>query len=82
MSAEIKIIPAKQFVKIQYFPAHTKAEVLSTFKTQVVKAGDNQFVEGVVYSQNEAVVMTANMTDDVEEDKVILISVCDICSRQ
>ncbi|XP_041358605.1 delta(24)-sterol reductase-like [Gigantopelta aegis] len=70
VSAEIKIVPAKQFVKIEYFPVHTKADMLTTFKNQVMRNHGNQFVEGVVYSRNEAVVMTANMTDDVEKEKI------------
>jgi len=35
---------------------------------------DNKFVEGLVYSHDSAVIMTGQMTDDLEPDKVIWLS--------
>ena len=70
MSAELRIVPAKKFVRIEFKPAHTKQEMLKLFEEETKKKEDNQFVEGLVYSSDEAVIMTANMTDDAEPGKV------------
>ena len=35
----------------------------------------NKFVEGLVYSRDSAVIMTGQMTDDLEPDKVIWLFV-------
>lgn len=70
VSAEIRIVPAKKFVRIDYQPVHTHQEMLSVFERETNKKSDNEFVEGLVYSMDEAVVMTSNMTDDAEPDKI------------
>lgn len=35
-----------------------------------MKKQDNEFVEGLVYSKDTAVIMTGNLTDEAEPDKV------------
>lgn len=40
------------------------------FEEESKKQAGNEFVEGLAFSLNEAVIMTANMTDDAEPDKV------------
>lgn len=73
VAAEIKIVPAKKFVKIDYMPVHTHQDILSTFKRETEKSSGNEFVEGLVYSLDEAVIMTSNMTDEAEPAKVSLV---------
>ncbi|XP_071117270.1 delta(24)-sterol reductase-like isoform X1 [Haliotis cracherodii] len=70
VSAEIKIIPAKKFVKIEYYPVHTKREMLRKFEEEIKKKSGNEFVEGLAYSREKGVIMTANMTDEAEHDKI------------
>ncbi|XP_064604727.1 delta(24)-sterol reductase-like [Liolophura sinensis] len=70
VSAELRIIPAKKYVKLEYFPVHSKDDMIKKFEEETEKRSDNQFVECLVYSRNKAVVMTANMTDDVNLNKV------------
>ncbi|XP_067677801.1 delta(24)-sterol reductase-like [Haliotis asinina] len=70
VSAEIRIIPARKYVKIEYYPVHTKTDMLRKFQEETKKKSGNDFVEGLVYSLDKAVIMTANMTDDVEQDKI------------
>ncbi|XP_002740991.1 delta(24)-sterol reductase [Saccoglossus kowalevskii] len=68
VAAEIKIIPAKKFVKIEYFPVKTTENISKVFKDKVF--GENEFVEALVYSDHEAVIMTANQTENAEAEKV------------
>ncbi|ESO89669.1 hypothetical protein LOTGIDRAFT_125011 [Lottia gigantea] len=70
VSAKMKIVPAKKYVKIEYAPVHTTDSMIEKFESECMKKEGNQFVECLVYSKNEGVVMTANMTDEAEEDKI------------
>ena len=63
-------MPAKKYVKVNFKPAHSMSEVIKVFTEETLKKTGNNFVEGLVYSKNTAVIMTANMTDEVEEQKV------------
>ena len=73
MSAEIHIIPAKKYVRLEYQPVYKFEEIVSTFKEKTLKEANNDFVEGLVFSKDEAVIMTGIMTDDAEEDKVLIL---------
>ncbi|CAD5118336.1 DgyrCDS7048 [Dimorphilus gyrociliatus] len=74
VSADIRIVPAKKFVKLSYKPVHTFSEVVTEFEQSTLKKTGNDFVEGLMYSKNEAVIMTGIMTDEAEPDKVNVIS--------
>ena len=69
VSAEIKIIPSKKYVKMEYFPVHSKEEMARKFQEQTLLKEKNEFVEMLAYSLDEAVVMTANLTDEAEPEK-------------
>lgn len=71
VSAEIKIIPSKKFVRMEYFPVHSKEEMVWKFQEQTLLQDQNEFVETLAYSLDEAVVMTGNLTDEAESDKVV-----------
>ncbi|GJQ68037.1 hypothetical protein Trydic_g10670 [Trypoxylus dichotomus] len=67
-AVEIQLIPAKKFIKLNYMPLKNEQ-----IKDEFVKASydkKNEFVEVLMYGKNKAVLMTGNMTDDVEEDKL------------
>lgn len=70
VSAEIRIIPAKKYVRLEYQPVYKFEEIVNTFKEKTLKEANNDFVEGLVFSKDEAVIMTGIMTDDAEEDKI------------
>ncbi|XP_076440884.1 delta(24)-sterol reductase-like [Babylonia areolata] len=70
VSAELRIIPAKRYVRIEYKPAHSRQDMLRLFEAETRRKEGNEFVEGLVYSLDTAVVMTANMTDEAEPGKV------------
>ncbi|BFZ16325.1 hypothetical protein BsWGS_19364 [Bradybaena similaris] len=69
VSAEIQIIPAKKYVKLEYQPVHSQSE-LTRLMGDSQTYEQNQFVEALVYSRTQSVFMTGNMTDEVEADKM------------
>ncbi|EDV22522.1 uncharacterized protein TRIADDRAFT_50623 [Trichoplax adhaerens] len=71
VSAEIKIVPAKKYVKLNYQPSHSRGESIKLFE-EASNDETNDFVEGLMYSSEEAVIMTGTMTDNVEPDKLQL----------
>lgn len=77
MSAEIRIIPAKKYVRLHYQPCHTLDNLCKTFKAESLKGLDgnkdvapNMFVEGLMYSPDSAVIMSGTLTDEAEPGKV------------
>ncbi|KAK3590755.1 hypothetical protein CHS0354_017269, partial [Potamilus streckersoni] len=70
VSAEIRIIPAKKYVKLDYLPVHTKEDLIKVYREESENPSKNEFVEALVYSEDSAVIMTASMTDDAEADKI------------
>lgn len=69
MAAEIRIIPARKWVKLQYKAVRGLDAICKTFAAESANK-ENQFVEGLQYSLDEAVIMTGIMTDHAEPDKV------------
>jgi delta24-sterol reductase len=65
----LKIIPAKQYVHLQYRPVFSKSELLKVFE-QESREINNDFVECLMYTDDQGVVMVGKMTDDVEHRKI------------
>ncbi|XP_072173012.1 delta(24)-sterol reductase-like [Diadema setosum] len=70
VSAEIKIVPAKQFVRLEYKPVHCFDDIYNVFAEESRRGEVNEFVEGLMYSKDTAVIMTGKLTDDAEPDKI------------
>lgn len=68
-AVEIQLIPAKKYVKLSYKPLKT-LEKISEETESASQDLNNEFVETLVYSKNEAVLMTGIQTDHAEQDKV------------
>jgi delta24-sterol reductase len=66
--AELKIIPAKKYVRLEYTPHTSQAAYCQHFE-DASRNMANDFVEALVYTRDTAVVMVGNMTDDCEADK-------------
>ena len=73
MSAEIKIVPAKKYMRMKYFPVHSNDEMVKKFEEETMRKTGNDFVECLVYSKDEAVIMTGTMTDQGKTNKVLLV---------
>ncbi|KTG34979.1 hypothetical protein cypCar_00017779 [Cyprinus carpio] len=68
VAAEIRIIPARKWVKLCYEPVRGLDAICKKFAEESANK-ENQFVEGLQYSRDEAVIMTGTMTDHAEPDK-------------
>ncbi|MBL0308528.1 MAG: FAD-binding oxidoreductase [Bacteroidetes bacterium] len=71
VSATLKIIPAKKYVKLHYQPVYSLDELTELFERESRGTEKNQFVEALMYGQNSAVVMTGVLTDERNDDTPI-----------
>ncbi|XP_060161088.1 delta(24)-sterol reductase isoform X2 [Globicephala melas] len=69
VAAEIRIIPAKKYVKLRFEPVCGLEAICDRF-TRESQRQENHFVEGLLYSLEEAVIMTGVMTDEAEPGKL------------
>lgn len=69
VAAEIKIVPAKSWVKLHYEPVRGLENICKRF-AEASENKQNTFVEGLQYTLDTAVIMTGTMTDHAEPDKV------------
>ncbi|XP_048511818.1 delta(24)-sterol reductase-like isoform X2 [Athalia rosae] len=70
LSVKIQIIPALKYVKLEYEPVTSLKEACEVFQRQTFQKDDNQFVEGLMFSKEQGVIMTGNMTSTAEEHLV------------
>jgi delta24-sterol reductase len=68
VAVELKIIPASKFVRVEYIPVHTQDEMVSRFDAECRKTQENDFVEGLVYSKHEGVIMLGKMVNAIGTD--------------
>ena len=69
VAAELTIVPASKYVKMEYRPVVGQAELGRLLNDPEIYK-DNQFVEALVYSRNQAVLMLGNMTDTADQGRV------------
>lgn len=68
VAVELKIVPCKKYVRVEYIPVHTQDEMVALFDKESRDLDKNDFVEGLVYSKHEAVIMLGNLVDRVGAD--------------
>jgi delta24-sterol reductase len=70
VSATIRIIPSKKYVRLTYTPFDDAAAYCKYFEEESKKPlGEaHVFVEGLVYSKDRAVIMVGDMVDEVGSD--------------
>ncbi|KAL1493388.1 hypothetical protein ABEB36_011451 [Hypothenemus hampei] len=68
-AVEIKLIPAKKFVKLNYKGVFGSENIAKEF-TRVSKDLNNEFVEALGFSEDEAVIMTGTLVDEGEVGKI------------
>lgn len=73
VAAELAIVPAKRFVKVTYLPFRQRAPALECFErhSRDVKNKEVDFVEALMFSLDDCVVMLGQMTDDVPAGAVV-----------
>jgi delta24-sterol reductase len=69
VAAELKIIPAKPYVKLTYLPCNSFNELVDTFEKEV-RNKENEFVEGIAYDIDHAVVMKGEFADSADYWKI------------
>lgn len=60
---ELRLVPAKPYVRLTYRPASSMEEAVASIKKETENPG-NEYVDGIVYSRCSAVVMTGALTDE------------------
>ncbi len=65
-AVKLRLIPAKKWVKCRYHRFDTVHEAVQ----KLIEPLDSQFAEGIVYSAQNAIVMTADMVDSPEKGKI------------
>jgi delta24-sterol reductase len=68
VAAELKIIPAKKYVRIEYHPVYSLDDLVGMFEGESRNADDNDFVEAILYSRESAVVMRGKLCETIEPD--------------
>ncbi|MCX7097809.1 MAG: FAD-binding protein [Methylococcales bacterium] len=68
VAAELKIIPAKKYVRVHYQPVYSLEDMATEFAAASRDISGNDFVEGLVYSRDTAVIMRGTLTDDIAPD--------------
>lgn len=69
VAAEIRIVPAKSWVKLRYEPVRGLENICRRF-TEASQDKGNTFVEGIQYTLDSAVIMTGTLTEHAEPDRV------------
>jgi delta24-sterol reductase len=67
VAATIKIIPCKPFVRLTYFPCKSQKKFYDRL-SQESNRNDNEFVEGIQYSNDTGMIMTAYFAEAVPKN--------------
>lgn len=68
VAAELKIIPARKYVRLHYRPVQGLDRIIEVFEQASRDAERNDFVEGLVYSRDRAVILCGTLTDEAGAD--------------
>lgn len=68
VAVEIKIIPSKKFVRLEYFPQNSQDQIVAEFEKASRNTEDVLFVETLVYEKDKGVLMLGNLTDTIQND--------------
>ncbi|XP_065165651.1 delta(24)-sterol reductase-like isoform X2 [Atheta coriaria] len=69
-AVEIQIVPAKPYVKLVYKAVKGLKNIVKEFQAVSKDTERNEFVEGLMYSKDEAIIMTGNLTDRPDPNNV------------
>ena len=66
---ELDIIPGRRFVRLDYIPVYSLEQMMETLERELERPDHHDFVEGIMFSRDQAVVMTGNMVETAKPDK-------------
>lgn len=61
---ELRLIPAKRFVKLTYHPYSNIHETVKALRV-ATEGSANDYVDGIIFSNNHGILMTGKLTDDI-----------------
>ncbi|XP_077290094.1 delta(24)-sterol reductase-like isoform X2 [Arctopsyche grandis] len=67
-AVELKIVPAKRFIKLKYQHANSQEDIIKIFSAESFKSSPAEFIEGLVFNRQHAVIMTGDMVDSPGND--------------
>lgn len=59
-----------RYVKLNYYPVYSLDDAVKVFEEESLKKDKNHFVEGLMFSADQAVIMTGNMSSTCDPRKV------------
>lgn len=68
VAAELRMVPACKYVKLEYRPVHSQEELVKVFEAESRNTEKNDFVEALVYGRDQAIVMTGVLTNIIKND--------------
>jgi Delta24-sterol reductase len=68
VAVELKIVPAKKYVRVEYIPVNSQNELVERFDKECRDLTKNDFVEGLVYGKDAGVIMLGTQVDQVGND--------------
>jgi len=71
VAAQLKIIPARKYVRLRYRPVYSLDDMVDVFEAESRDTEKNDFVEGLVYSRDSAVILCGTMTDEAGADGAV-----------
>jgi delta24-sterol reductase len=71
VAATLRIIPARKYVRIHYQPVLGLDRLIDVFEQASRACDTHDFVEGLVYSRDSAVIMCGRLADEAPPDGVV-----------
>ncbi|KAI0150496.1 FAD-binding domain-containing protein [Xylariaceae sp. FL1272] len=68
---EVRLIPAKRFVRVSYRSTRSVAETIDVVKREAGN-GNNDFVDALLFSRSQGLVMVGQMIDDIPSTETAL----------
>ena len=66
-AVKIKLVPAKKFVLLEYFPTNSNKETVQLLTKKINENHD--FIEGIIFGKNKGVIITGKLTNLEKETK-------------
>lgn len=68
VAVELEIVPVKRYMKLSYYPCHTREEFSKKITELSTGKSSPSFVEGLFFNSSEGVAMAGEFVDKVGED--------------
>ncbi|KAJ3939851.1 uncharacterized protein N0V96_009839 [Colletotrichum fioriniae] len=69
---EVKLVPARRFVELNYLPVHSAAQALNTIQSYTADTSPADFVDGMMFGPNDGAIIAGIMTDEKKQDMPVV----------